>query len=489
MALRAAPQLSSVDEEGNKRKQVVAPDATQRPFSAVQGLPAILPGDPLYPHRLPGQRVPEAEREYLQPMYGGRFRCIGSACEDTCCKDWDVPIDRLTYEKYSSSEILKPHIGGLIVLNTEASTTSDYARIPLTGKAQCPFLDSERLCGIQKQLGAEMLSVTCATYPRAVIQHGTEMEHALNLSCPEATRLTLMNPHLLGGSEAGTGIGMSLGAARYSAFQRDAKRLPGRYQPQLAIRDYALLLLSDRNYALWQRLYLLDILAKRLESLRGSTSAEQWSAAYPLQVAKLLSDSALVVIQGKVRPTMDAIKGEPDQQLQILVELLKLRVSRPPVPTRFMECLEDFHRGIGTDTARNEGDVLRSYVNGYERYYRPLMVRHPHLMENYLTNHIFKNGYPFGRPRTQPLSEGERVNAESEHLTMCVHVALAQMLLIGMANRYGDGFGVEHVVKLVQSLAKTIEHSQRFLDQIPGFLQTRKLNNPRGIALLMQLED
>jgi len=116
-------------------------------------------------------------------------------------------------------------------------------------------------------------------------------------------------------------------------------------------------------------------------------------------------------------------------------------------------------------------------------------VRHPHLMENYLTNHIFKNGYPFGRPRTQPLSEGERVNAESEHLTMCVHVALAQMLLIGMANRYGDGFGVEHVVKLVQSLAKTIEHSQRFLDQIPGFLQTRKLNNPRGIALLMQLED
>jgi lysine-N-methylase len=81
------------------------------------------------------------------------------------------------------------------------------------------------------------------------------------------------------------------------------------------------------------------------------------------------------------------------------------------------------------------------------------------------------------------------VNAESEHLSMCVHAALAQMLLIGMANRYGDGFGVEHVVKLVQSLAKTIEHSQVFLDRLPSFLQAHNMNNPRGIALLLKLDD
>jgi len=32
--------------------------------------------------------------------YAERFRCIGSACEDTCCKGWGIPIDREAYEKY-----------------------------------------------------------------------------------------------------------------------------------------------------------------------------------------------------------------------------------------------------------------------------------------------------------------------------------------------------------------------------------------------------
>jgi hypothetical protein len=83
----------------------------------------------------------------------------------------------------------------------------------------------------------------------------------------------------------------------------------------------------------------------------------------------------------------------------------------------------------------------------------------------------------------------QAVNAESEHLSMCVHAALAQTLLIGMANRYGDAFDVSHVVKLVQSLAKAIEHSQHFLDTIPAFLCTHRLNNPRGVALLLKVAD
>jgi len=489
MAIPAAPQLSLLVERDNKRHSLEDTGADLWPLSVAPGLPTSLPTERWLPQRLPGYQVPEPEREYLRPEYGERFRCIGSSCEDTCCKDWDVPVDRATYEKYRSSEMLKPHIGTLVVLNTDAPSTTDYARIPLTGKSLCPFLDSERLCGIHKQLGADMLSVTCATYPRAVSQRGTVTENALNLSCPEATRLTLLDANLLGASRAGTGIWRSMGSERYRAFQRDSARLPRHYQPHLAIREFALLLLADRKYPLWQRLYLMDLLTKRLEALRGDASAGEWAAANPLQVAKLLSDSARMVIVNTLRPSMNEIEAQPDKQLQLLVELMKLRVNQPPVPTRFMECLEDFQSGLGTATATCEAEVLEAYALGNSRYYRPLMEQHPHLMENYLTNHIFKTGYPFGRPRNKQLPEGQVVNAQNEHLTMCAHAALAQMLLIGMAKHYGDRFGVEHVVKLVQSLAKTIEHSQTFLDQIPGFLQERNLHNQRGIALLMKLED
>jgi len=35
-----------------------------------------------------------------QPTYAGLFRCIGPVCEDTCCGGWDIPVDKITYQKY-----------------------------------------------------------------------------------------------------------------------------------------------------------------------------------------------------------------------------------------------------------------------------------------------------------------------------------------------------------------------------------------------------
>jgi len=70
-----------------------------------------------------------------------------------------------------------------------------------------------------------------------------------------------------------------------------------------------------------------------------------------------------------------------------------------------------------------------------------------------------------------------------------MHAALAQTLLIGMAAHYKEAFDTTHVVKLVQSLAKTLEHSRRSIEQIAEFVQERDLNNPQGIALLLRTED
>ena len=38
----------------------------------------------------------------IRLTYAERFRCIGSACEDTCCQGWSVPVDQAAYEKYSN---------------------------------------------------------------------------------------------------------------------------------------------------------------------------------------------------------------------------------------------------------------------------------------------------------------------------------------------------------------------------------------------------
>jgi lysine-N-methylase len=457
------------------------------------GLLAPPPGPlPWLPPLVPPPYLPPAEtppRDYIRPNYADRFRCISSACEDTCCQGWSVPVDQGTYEKYRSNETMKSHLGTLIVLNTSQPSTSDYARIPLTGQT-CSFLDTDHLCGIQKQLGSEMLSVTCATYPRAITTNTGQREEALNLSCPEAARLTLLDAglldaNLLNPARRSGGSSIASPFARYAAIRHQ----PAKHaiQPRLAIRDFILILLAERAYPLWQRLYLLGTLTTRLHAASAGTPVAAWADANPHKVAVLLADSARGAVNGRLRPIMDEIRPQPDRQLKLLIEMLRQRFSTPPIPSRFIECIQDFEVGIGSKTAQNEPELLNAYEEGYRRYYRPLMDENPHLLENYCINYVFKNSYPFGRQTQRTLLSPDA--PESEHILLCVHIALVQTLLIGMAAHYREAFGTTHVVKLVQSLARTIEHSQQSIDQIKHFAATRNLTNPHTLALLLRLPD
>ena len=433
--------------------------------------------DRLHPRIAPGESPPvpvpldcPAPREYTRPTYAASFRCISSACEDTCCQGWSVPIDRVTYEKYRSIEALKPHLGTLIVLNTANPTPADHARIPLTATATCPFLDPQHLCGIQKQLGPEALSVTCATYPRAISTIAAVPEEALNLSCPEAARLTLLDPNLIS-------------RIRPSSFSNLRSN-----ESQFAIRDFALSLVADRNYPLWQRMYLLGILARRLETLSGARTVADWAEANPTTVAHMLADSARIATLQRLRPLMDEIQPEPAQQLQLVMQLLRGRLSQPPVPSRFLECVQDFESGLRCNTATCEQDILTAYADANRLYLQPFMSRHPHILENYVTNYIFKNHYPFTHPRDRyPDLQQDQPDAETEHLVLAVHFALIQTLLVGIAGHYRETFDSTHVIKLIQSFGRTFEHSKQSQTEIKTFLRANKLNRLGGIALLLQL--
>lgn len=452
----------------------------QRLDGAIPGLPASVPPVRLPVPDLPAPGWPQPQREYTRPHYSERFRCISSACEDTCCQGWGVPIDQGTFEKYRSHELLKPHIGTLIQLNANGPTTSDYARMPLTVNGTCGFLDPQKLCEIHKTLGPGMLSVTCSTYPRAVSTHAEVVEKALNLSCPEAARLTLLMPDLLG-----DGLGQARGAGRYRPVIEAGNRILRREEARLAVREFALIMLRDRRYPVWQRLYLLGNLTRRLQSMAeqaGCGTAAAWCEANPAAVSHLLADSAATAASGRLQPVMERMEAKPGEQLVLVIDLVRQRVTEPPIPGRFLECVQEFEAGLGCSSGKGEAAILGAYAESYERYYKPFTERHPHLIENYMLNHVFKNNYPFGRATT--VKTANEPNAEDEHLALCAHVAMVQTLLIGVAGRHQEAFATAHAVKLVSSLAKTVEHSRKFQEQIAGFLAERKLNNAQGIALL-----
>jgi lysine-N-methylase len=424
--------------------------------------------EPASPTPLPSTHPPQIAREHLQPTYSEAFRCIASACEDTCCRGWSVPVDQASYEKYRSDPALKPFVGNLIVLNAVTPSTSDYARMPLTMTGNCGFLDEQHLCGIQKHLGEAMLPVTCATYPRAIQSPSGEPEIALNLSCPEAARLVLLNPALLNSVP----WPLRLPRAYATIWQDDGAHLrPG--EIRLLVRDFVLTLLGDRRYPLWQRLYLLGPVVRRLKALAGGQALAGWCEANPAVTAHILADSARTAAGLRLRPVMADLAAQPADQLQIVSEILRMRLAEPPTSQRFIECIQDFELGLQTNTARNEQEVLDAYANGLV-FFNALVEQQPQLIENYLLNHVFKNSFPFGR---QPLRFTAVPSAppdpESEHTLLCVLATLAQTMLVGIAAHYREDFGLHHVVKLIQSLARAIEHGTTFPARLAEYVQQR----------------
>jgi lysine-N-methylase len=134
--------------------------------------------------------------ERIALRYMTRFRCIAERCEDTCCVGWKISLDRASHERLAGAMGGTPdgklRLAECVSLNPRGGAGSDFAQIKNREDGSCSFLDSDRLCSIQRGHGEGLLSNLCATFPRVLSQVGPRLELAGALSCPEAARLCLL---------------------------------------------------------------------------------------------------------------------------------------------------------------------------------------------------------------------------------------------------------------------------------------------------------
>ena len=119
----------------------------------------------------------------VYPDYYRDFRCIAGECPDTCCGGWKISIDDRTWKTYRRQK-------GDWGRKLRRSMDRENRSFLLEG-GFCPFLDEEKLCGIQKRMGEKNLCRTCRDYPRHMEVYDGLKEVSLSLSCPEAARLIL----------------------------------------------------------------------------------------------------------------------------------------------------------------------------------------------------------------------------------------------------------------------------------------------------------
>ena len=126
---------------------------------------------------------------YRQPRYYGDFRCVGGSCIDNCCYGWQIDWTKEEVDKVRNAENISPELKELAEKGFVPNEKQDGKyKINYVGEVKkCPFQTDERLCLIQKELGAEYLSHTCMSYPRHERTVPNIVYRFMNMSCREIT--------------------------------------------------------------------------------------------------------------------------------------------------------------------------------------------------------------------------------------------------------------------------------------------------------------
>ena len=125
-----------------------------------------------------------------RPDYYTQFHCLGSACPDTCCRDWSVVPDGDALADYAAAP---SPLGERIAQNLVTDGDGDVC-FRLDERGMCALLTPEGLCALQRDWGEEHLCAHCAAYPRFLEEYGCLTESSLAISCPEAARLLRSAP-------------------------------------------------------------------------------------------------------------------------------------------------------------------------------------------------------------------------------------------------------------------------------------------------------
>ncbi|MRT13818.1 lysine-N-methylase [Enterobacteriaceae bacterium RIT711] len=134
-----------------------------------------------------------------EPSFVTSFSCTGGACRDHCCRNWTINFDKRAVKKYTSSKDIEiRNIAVTSIQLTKKNALNNWGRVKFSEQTgNCPYLDEERLCMIQKKMGHEALSVTCSTYPRSQRTYRNEVQHSLSLSCPEVASIVFRDPNAM----------------------------------------------------------------------------------------------------------------------------------------------------------------------------------------------------------------------------------------------------------------------------------------------------
>jgi len=125
-------------------------------------------------------------KKEIKTDYYDTFTCIADKCSFTCCQEWKIAVDDDTYIKWKRLSLTKQNNN---YLDQYVKQKDGTCVIALNEQKQCPFLNEQKLCNLVLNFGDEVLSETCAIFPRQIHEFADRKEYSLVCCCPEVVDL------------------------------------------------------------------------------------------------------------------------------------------------------------------------------------------------------------------------------------------------------------------------------------------------------------
>ncbi len=392
----------------------------------------------------------------LAPRYLETFHCIGSRCEEACCKGWAISVDVKALENYG--KLKKTELSDLLEKSMEKPVTpvSDGfpGRIILDRDGACPLLDDANLCRIHRDLGAEFLPLVCATYPRSTNKIADTFERSASVSCPEVARIALLNPAPMEFDQDDKGS-VDRDIIRYTLLDDAVEQL-------WLLRQFIFPLLQNRNFKIWERLILLGLFCRKISGNE-----------HPVQ--SVVEEYGKMISSPEIKTELANIPVNISLQARLLTEIVLLRNTIDATSPTYNECFQSFLRGIHFSATLDPAELERNYRRAYVTYYQPAMESYEHVFENYFVNLAFKGVFP--------LADGNPVF--DNYVKFALQYALIKVLLVGLAADE-KGISEKSLIKFMFSFSKTIEHCDDFLDEILDKFRRQGMDGMPFIAILLK---
>ena len=366
------------------------------------------------------------------PKYMLTFKCIGSACTDTCCAGWDINIDEDTYKKYTNcTGELKKIVQGKFRENKNSDDYLNRGFMILKEHNKCPFLNDNLLCDIHGGVGEENLCITCKRFPRVYNIIDDIYEKSGLASCPEICTKAFLNKDKMEFIEIEESVDESAIEIRRIIDTEVFQESDSLIQYFWDIRVNSINIMQNRNFSIEERLSILKYFYNKIEEYYNEKDFDL--------LEEFLDEYSEGNIYLDYLKTLDLNEGNEFYLSLVDEELIKNIKS-----VRLKECVKEYKKGIlkVNDIVKYINDE-KSILNSIEKY--------SYILENYLVNQIFKDLIPFNK--------GESLNLSINVLINSYRIIKAYIIGISLNNKE---INEDLIIRVIQSLSKDIEHNKVF---------------------------